>query len=86
MIQCLGISLQMQGTWVLSLVQKIPYAVEQLNPEAMTTEHVGHSFTETLVPASPLSATREAIAMRSLNTVTKSSPYSLQLEKTQAKQ
>ena len=28
----------MQGTWVLPLVQKIPHAIQQLNPYATTIE------------------------------------------------
>ena len=37
-IYWLQIHLPMQGTWVRSLVQKIPQAVEQLGPCATTTE------------------------------------------------
>ena len=37
-VQWLRISLPLQGTWVRSLVWKIPHAVEQLRPWATTTE------------------------------------------------
>ena len=41
--QWLRICLPMQGTWVQSLVGKIPHATEQLSPCATTTEPASHN-------------------------------------------
>ena len=38
--QWIGICLPMQGTWVRSLVQKIPHAMEELSPQTTTIEPV----------------------------------------------
>ena len=53
-------------------VRKIPHAVEHLSPYATTTEPMLYS---------PCLTTREATAMGSLHIATKSSPHSLQIEK-----
>ena len=75
----------MQGTRVRSLVWKIPHATEQLSPRATTTEPTCHNYWSPHA-WSPCSATREATAVRSPHTATKSSPCSPQLEKTPVQQ
>ena len=78
--QWLRICLPMQGTWVQALVWEDPTCRGATKPLrhkywACTLEPASHNYW------SPCSATREATAMRSLHTATKSSPRSPQLEK-----
>ena len=61
----------MQGTWVRSLLQEDPTCHGAIKLVRHWSPHT----------QSPCSATREATAVRSLCTSTKSSPHSLQLEK-----
>ena len=64
----------MQETWVRSLVQKIPQAVEQLSPCTTATEPVLWSLGAGPADAherGPCSATREATALRGLCTTTR---------------
>ena len=67
---------------------KIPHALEQrspLSPFATTTEPAWHTYWSPSTK-SLCSATREATEMRSLRTATKSSPWSLLLEKVPVQQ
>ena len=64
---------------------KIPHATEQLSPCTTITEPTHHKYWS-LCAYSPCSTTREANAMRSPCTTTKSSPSSPQLEKHHAQQ
>ena len=88
--QWLRIRLPMQGTQVRSLVWEDPICRGATKPVhhyywACALEPMCHNYwsPHTL---SPCSATREATAMRSPHTATKSSPCSLQLEKARAHQ
>ena len=65
MVQWLKVSLQLQGTWVRSLVQESPTCHEAPNPHTATTN--------TSEPKLDTS-TREAAAVRKLYTKTKNSP------------
>ena len=83
--QWLIICLPMQGTWVRALVQEDPTCRGATKPVhhnywACALEPVSHNYWS-LRAWSSGSATREATAMRSLCTATKSSPRSPQLEK-----
>ena len=81
--QWLRIRLPMQGTWVRALVREDSTCHGATKP-------VHHNYwacvPQLLKPASLRSATREATAMRSPRTATKSSPYSPQLEKARTQQ
>ena len=89
-VQWLRIRLPIQGTQVRSLVQEDPTGRRATKPVrhnywACTLEPASHNYWSS--PAySPCSATREATAMRSLCTSTKSNPCSLQLEKARTQQ
>ena len=76
---------QCRGRWFDPWSGKIPHAEEQLSPCATTTGPVSHNYWSPCA-WSPCSATREATAMRSPRTATKSSPSSLQLKKARAQQ
>ena len=78
MAQWLRIRLPMQVTRVQALVREDPTCHEQLSPCTTTTE--AHA------PRARAPQQREATAMRSLRTTTKSSPRSPQLEKTRVQQ
>ena len=97
MAQWLRIHLPMQGTQVRSLVQKDPTCRGATKPvchnyQACALEPASHNYwtrvPQLLKPThlEPVSATREATAVRSLRTSTKSSPCSLQLEKARVQQ
>ena len=74
-VQWLRIRLPMQGLWVQSLVQE--------DPTFMATKSMCHNSWGHIVES--ISTTREAPAMRSLHTTTKSSHCSPQLEKALAR-
>ena len=91
-VQWLRIRLPMQGTQVRSLVREDPTCHEATKPVcysywAWALEATNHNYwahtPQLLKPRhlTPCSATREATAMRSPCTTTKSSPHSPQLEK-----
>ena len=97
--QWLRICLPMQGTWVRSLVREDPtchgatkpmrhnYWACALEPESHNYWSPHSTTTEACAPrACALHATREATAIRSLCTATKSSPHLPQLEKVIAQQ
>ena len=93
--QWLTICLPMQGTWVKTLVREDPTCRGATKPvrhnyQACAVEPTSHNYwacaPQLLKPASPCSATREATAVRSPRTATKSSPRSPQLEKAHAQQ
>ena len=95
--QEIRIHLLMQGTWVRSLVWEDPtcHRTTKLvcsNYWARPLEPVSHSYRtwepKLLKPMrlEPVPHTREATAMRSLNTAMKSGPRSLQLEEAHTKQ
>ena len=95
--QWLRIRLPMQGTWVRALVWEDPTCRRATKPVhhncwACALESVSHNYwarvLQVLKPASwePMLRTREATAMRSLCTTTRSGPHSPQLEKARAQQ
>ena len=77
-VQWLRICLPMQGHGFEPWSRRIPHVAEQLSPRATTPETHAHR--------SQCSTTREATAMRSPRTATKSSPCSPQLEKARMQQ
>ena len=91
--QWLRIHLPMQGTWVRALVWEDPTCHGAIKPvrhnywACCALEPVSHNYWAHVPQlwspraSSPCSATREATAMRSSCTTTKSSPCSLQPEK-----
>ena len=88
--QWLRIRLPMQGTQVRALVWEDPTCCGATNPvrhnyRACTLELESHNYWSPCTE-SACSATREATAVRSLCTATKSSPRSPQLEKAPAQQ
>ena len=89
-VQWIRICLPMQGTWVWSLVQEDPSCRGATKPVrhnywACALEPASHNCWSPCA-WSPCSTTREATAMRSPRTATKSSPRSLQLEKAHMQQ
>ena len=87
-VQWLRICLPMQVTWVRALVQEDPTCCRATKPvhhNYWALEPTSHNYWS-LGTQSPCSTTREATAMRSPCTVTKSSPSSPQLEKARAQQ
>ena len=97
MAQWLRTRLPMQGTQVQALVQEDPtchgatkpvhhnYRACALSPWATTNKPACHNYWSPCTQ-SPCSATREATAMRSTRSTTKSSHCSPQLEKARAQQ
>ena len=96
-VQWLRIRLPMQGTRVRALVREDPTCPGATKPMrhnywACALEPASHNYwacvPQLLKPAclDPCSATREATAMRSLRTATKSSPHLVQLEKAHVQQ
>ena len=89
-VQWLRILLPAQGTRVQALVQEDPTCCRATksvchNYWACALEPVSHNYWSPHA-YSPCSTTREATAMRSLRTTTKSSPHSLQLVKAHVQQ
>ena len=83
--QWLRIRLPVQGTWVRALVWEDPTCCGATKPVLHNYwAHVPQRLKPTR--QSPFSATREATAMRSPHTATKSSPRSPQLEKARGQQ
>ena len=96
-VQWLRICLPVQGTWVWALVWEDPTCCRATKPVChkywdCALEPASHNYwacvLQLLKPArlDPCSATREATAMRSPRTTTKSSPNSPQLEEARAQQ
>ena len=88
--QWLRICLPMQGTWVWALVREDPTCRGAAKPVchnywACALEPASHNYWGPCV-RSPCSTTREATAMRSPHTATKSSPRSPQLEEARTQQ
>ena len=89
-VQWLRIHLPMQGTQVRALVREDLTCHGATKPGhhnywACAPQPTCHNYWS-LCTYSPCSATREATAMRSLHTTTKSSPHSTQLEKARVQQ